>query len=445
MPPALLISLFSFFFIVSFVYIIRRHYLSGLYYFFLFIYTIFTQLGYAIYPEIAIAKGAYYGREIFFDYWLFVSLSFFAIFIVFRLFWRNRHPPADKSDDVKSSYPFVGRKLAFFATIIAFNVAMFYSFLSNYESIGYTGAIFPSKFFSYGFYIYGIIIMVLYAKLKTFSSNAFEKLLCRVLLLMSLAVLAVISIRSGQRSQIIALAIGIASFEFISSPSKFGKRFIRVSPLIIIALLLAIVLTDLRLRFGGYISPLEFIKLFPAVLGESVRAFFLSAISQDYFDPSLLLFTSMYYELIFPAEVIRSNASNTIVFMGYPYLSERVGRFVNPVGVDRSHGYAYYLLTEGYNLAGWFGILYNALVFWGGLALWQKLFLRGDREFNRFMIAIMAMQVLAIVRGQSVYFIRDIYLFLLPAALLFSLATGVKPAFIRHRPKVSHVGLGLRR
>jgi hypothetical protein len=441
MPPALLISLFSFFFIVSFAYIIRRDYLSGLYYFFLFVYTIFTQIGYALYPETAIVARAYYGQEIFFDYWLFVSLSFLVIFLAFVLFWRsNRHPAAQISEDPRGSQS-VGRKIVFFVTVVVFNVAMIYSFLSNYESIGYVGDIFPSKFFTYGFYSYGSVIMVLYAKLRTFSSNAFGKVLCRILLLVSLGVLVAISIRSGQRNQILALAVGIASFEFISSPSKFGKKFVKVLPLMIAALLFVIVLTNLRTQISD-ISPLEFIQLFPPVLGESVRAFFLSPIFQDYFAPSLQLFASIYHQLIFPTEVIRSNVLNSVVFMGYPYLQETVGKFIDPA-VTRTQGYAYYLLTEGYNFAGWFGILYNAWIFWGGLLLWRKLFLRGNREFNRFMTTMMAMQVFGIVRGQSVYFIRDIYLLLLPAALLFSLATGLKPALVRHRREVSRVSLGL--
>lgn len=442
MSPLLLISLFSSFFIVSFAYIIRRDYLSGLYYFFLFVYTIFTQIGYAIYPETAIAARAYYGEELFFDYWLFISLSFFAIFLTFMLFWRsNRSAAEDNLDNVKTSYPSASRKIAFFAIVTAFNTAMIYSFLSNYESIGYAGDIFPSKLLALGFFTYGSVIMVLYAKLKTFSSNAFEKFLCQILLLVSLAVVVAISIRSGQRSQILALAIGIASFEFILSPRSFGKKLMKVLPLIITALLFVLVLTNLRMQIG-YISPLEFMQLFPAAVGESISLFLSSVISQDYFAPSLQLFASMYHRLIFPDEVIRSNALNSVVFMGYPYLAETVGKFINP-GVTRTQGYAYYLLTEGYNFAGWFGILYNALVFWGGLSLWRKLFLRGNRNFNDFMTATMAMHALTAVRGQSVYFIRDIYLFLLPTALLFSLATGLGPAFIRHRQKAGRVNLGM--
>lgn len=442
MSPLLMISLFSSFFIVSLAYIIRRDYLSGLYYFFLFVYTIFTQIGYAIYPETAIAAGAYYGEELFFDYWLFISLSFFAIFLTFMLFWRsNRSAAEDNLDNVKTSYPSASRRIAFFAIVIAFNAAMIYSFLSNYELIGYVGDIFPSKYFAYGFYTYGGVIMVLYAKLRTFSGNVFERFLCRILLFVSLALLVAISIQGGQRSQILALAIGIASFEFISSPRSFGKKLKKVLPLIITALLFVLVLTNLRTQ-SGYISPLEFIRLFPAVVGESISLFLSSVIFQDYFMPSLQLFASMYHRLIFPDEVVRSNVLNSVVFMGYPYLAETVGKFISP-DVTRTQGYAYYLLTEGYNFAGWFGIPYNVLIFWGGLSLWRKLFFRGNRNFNDFMTAIMAMQVLGIVRWQSVLFIRDIYLILIPTALLFSLAAGLKPAFIRHRQKVGHVNLGM--
>jgi hypothetical protein len=159
--------------------------------------------------------------------------------------------------------------------------------------------------------------------------------------------------------------------------------------------------------------------------------------------PSLLLFASIHHELVFPDEVIRSNVLNSVLFMGYPYLAETIGKFLNP-SVTRTQGYAYYLLAEGFNFAGWFGILYNALVVWGGLSLWRKLFLKGDKDFNNFMAACMAMQAIAIVRGQSVYFIKDIYLFWMPLAILYHLATGRRLSFIGNRQKANRSNLVLR-
>jgi hypothetical protein len=434
MLSILLISIFSLLFLASFAYIIKRDYLFGLFYFFLFVYTIFTQIGYTKYPEVVIAYKAYFGQEIFFDYWLFINLSFITIFLTFFLFRCDRQLLVSSVEKVKKDYRSPFRIIMFYTIVFVFNVTMIYLFLSYYESTGYVGEIIPNKLLAYGYFTYPGVIMVLYIKLRRFSINIFERIISFIFLLISIIIFSSIGIRAGQRSQFVALAVAVTSYMFLTSPFKFSKKiksFVKVFPFILLILIITIVLSDLRLRLG-YVSPLDFIQLFQDVFSESISAFFSSIIFQDYFSPSLLLFGSIYYEFVNPAEVIKSNILNSFVFIGYPTLAETVGKLLNPE-VSRKHGYAYYILIEGYNFAGWFGILYNALVIFVGFSLWRRLFLKSsDKEFNNFMIAYMASLLIQIVRGQSVYFIRYIYLHILPIALLYYLALGYKPTFFRY-------------
>lgn len=87
--PLVLIMLFTIFFIISFsVMLGRGDDLYALAYLTLFIYTIFTQIGYVYYPELSqniSGSDVYFGQGLFYDYWLFTFFSFFVSFLVYLL------------------------------------------------------------------------------------------------------------------------------------------------------------------------------------------------------------------------------------------------------------------------------------------------------------------------------------------------------------------------
>ena len=76
---------------------------------------------------------------------------------------------------------------------------------------------------------------------------------------------------------------------------------------------------------------------------------------------------------------------------------------------------------------GWLGFLYNGLVVFAGMMLWRLMANSNCKYYNLFMIALVSTQIVNITRGQSSYFVKDIYMFFIPAMALFFLATGLRP------------------
>ena len=83
MEPGFLIAIFSVIFLFTWQYIWRRDVLFGTLYFFLFVYAVFAEIGYAYFPELSISIKAYFEPEIFYAVNIFVTLSFITLFLCF--------------------------------------------------------------------------------------------------------------------------------------------------------------------------------------------------------------------------------------------------------------------------------------------------------------------------------------------------------------------------
>ena len=431
--PLSAIFLFSFLFLVTFVQIARRDPIFGLFYCVLYVYTVFTQIAYVVYPEYVSARSGdqYYGLDAYYLFILFVSLSFLAIYLFSFVFFGKKHK--------KKTY-FTFRRIGvrtssiyqylFLAIILFHDAIMLYFLVRNYSALNYyTEKVLlkGNKLFFFGFSFYRIILMVLYVKLTRFS-NTVERYIYSVLFPLSLAIFLAISIRAGQRISMTSFLLGFTMYVFLSSPAKFGhrmKRALLFAPLLLAAFLLQNMIRTMR---GSPISPFELVRLFFASPDSSAMILLRPELLmfQDYTGPSLLLLTSMANGIIFPLEVIKSNFFNSLIFTGYPGLGDTLSRIVDPLG---EKGYGYYFLTEGYNMAGWLGILYNGLVFTAGISLWQKFASSDSKIFNNFMIAVISMHVFNIVRGQGCFFIKGTYFSFLPAIVLFLLASKLRIKF----------------
>src|ERR1019366_5832191 len=85
MEDALLLSLFSVLVLFSGWRISRKSLLFGGAYFFLFIYSIFTQIGYRFYPQLSDSLKAYFGEQYFLPFYTFNFLSFISTYILFSI------------------------------------------------------------------------------------------------------------------------------------------------------------------------------------------------------------------------------------------------------------------------------------------------------------------------------------------------------------------------
>ena len=147
---------------------------------------------------------------------------------------------------------------------------------------------------------------------------------------------------------------------------------------------------------------------------------------QDYYLPSHTLFLSIYYDIIDPVEVIKSNFANSLVKLKYPFLTTTILNRGFGIDFERGVGWAY-------NASGFFGVFYNAL-FWNlGMLLWIRLTQSNNTRHNKSMLAISVLVIISVMKSQNSAFIQFYWLILLPGLVLLLLANNSKIAFYRKK------------
>jgi hypothetical protein len=449
LAPGILIILFVLFFGVTLLRVLKvKDELFLFFYTYLFIYTIFTQMGYAFFPDPAIRIRVYFGPELFYSYWLFVFSSFVAT-VGLYFFWTaltgRRQSP--ELPPISSS---LGSRILFLMAISAYVVLLINLFYWNFEGIRYAST--DSAWVGYLVNLQPIVLLIIYMDLRRSKTTLSQKLFTGLLALLAGFMFIIISIRAGQRLGGLALLTGVAAFEFSTLKTILAKHRDSLRKLLNVRL---VVLTLLAISFLGFAGrvvslreqhggavPLEALfDIWPDK--NSSRGFDLQQLMyQDYFAPSSLLFVSMATDWVDAAEVFRSNVYNAIPFTGYPYLQNILSEVANPIGFTRTESYGYYILNEGFNAVGWFGIVYNALMVNLGLGLWRFFANSRDPRVTERMIAVLCLLIVSLVRGPSVFFVRYIYLAILPALGLIWLSVGYFPGKLRaSRKKVSTVVL----
>lgn len=428
--PSLLILVFILFFFISFLKVLRtRDDLFVVFYLFLFIYTIFTQIGYIFFPAFSIRSQVYFGIDLFYSYWLFIFLSFLATvgLFLFSNSSRKKRSIVDLPVEYSTRFP----RLIFFLVEAFYLVALTVIFIQNFQNVRYANI--DNIWIGYMINLQNVFTLILYMKYRR-SHNGFGKLISFIMLLFSISLFVTISVRIGSRAAPLSLLIGIVCFEFspfVDNITKHKARLLVMAAVIGIFLLFADKIVFLRNAFAGQvpINKLSQIMVFqpgsfnPMIIFEG-----------DPSAPSSLLFPSMKFHWIYPGEVLRSNIYNFIPFTKYPYLQNILSGIANPYfNYSRTESYGYYLLIEGYNFGGWLGILYNAVIIYLGLGLWRIFASSRDRRFNQYMTAVLCMLVVGIVRSPSVNFVRSSYLVILPGMVLIALALGYFPVWRKIR------------
>ena len=419
MEPAGLIALFTAIFVVTFVYIWKRDVLFGGVYFFLYVYTIFAQIGYAYFPWLSSLIKAYFGPEVFYEVNLFVTLSFFSLFMFFFLCHHIlvRRP----AYSVTQSKP--NLRVFFYLFVIGHLLGMALYFSSNYEFLNYSN-VSDEEFqaqqgisfliFMYLFKLSTMVNLILYFLLRV-RVKIFERInrfSVFVLLLLEVALFITISAKLGSRTDPFALTLAIVILELSLARTLRQSKWILLKTAVVVGVVLYGLTIIEESRTSNNVE-------LPS-LAESL-------LYKDYYSPSHILIASMALHYIDPVEVIKSNSSNALFKLNHPYLQATVADLFNPGVSTRSSSYAFYLFSEGYLALGWFGIVYNGLIVFLGIALWRTLANSNNHYYNLFLISLVATQLANIVRSQSSYFVKDIYIFFIPAIVLFFLATGLRP------------------
>lgn len=429
MFPLFLILIFSLFVFYSIKVMIKRgHDLYALSFLVLFIYTVFTQIAYVMFPELLDNLNVYYGTQIFYSYWTFMFFSFVFSFLIYRKYapvYSNTYKY--RVAKTKKNY---GQYLFFLITLFLFLILSFY-FILNRSNFGYalgedSGV---SQWFGIGFSLFTVCTLILY----TIFRNKYNRLRLRRFALVTFIVCVLfvlqVLVATGARSGILYFFMAISLYEL--SPIIYVLRY-QKKKIVMFALLgfcliyVLIMIYSIRGKSKDNINFYSIINYSEDTSKSDDVDLSEIILMQDYLAPSYLLFMSMQHNVIDPIETIKSNLANSLVLIKYPLLTHTVTskagfRFI------RSEGWGYHLFVEGYNAAGWLGIIYNAILWNLGMALFYKFSRSNNREFNRVFLCIVVLYLIAIMRGgQSYSFIKTSWMILLPSLALLLSANNLK-------------------
>jgi hypothetical protein len=401
--------------------IARRSPIFAVYFFLLFIYTFFFQLGYAYYPQAAFLWGFYFGEAVLYHYQAFVFLSLATLAALFLLFHRKLYGAGRYRVRQGPGAPWAAVLFS-----LALALAVLVGTYLLYGQMGYQfDQQFGTKWLAFGYQTLGGVILVLYCAIRTAPALKFR--VPRGAMVFALVVclipFVIATIRVRVRLEPVCFLAGVAAFEVLP---RLGNLWRMRKKLAKWFLALGLAIWGMQMlvsyRYAGS-GPA------PLPLGEEIT-------NQDYFGPSSPLVTSIALHWVHPAQVLHSDAANLLPFMDVPYIQQDIAEDAGVYWYTRSRSSAFYSLTEGYTILGDLGCLYNGLVGVLGIALWGLLASSDSALFNRFGTALVCSRLFDVVRGQSTYFIRSGYMFILPAVVLFILLTGLSPSVLR-RPNRS--------
>jgi hypothetical protein len=412
-------------------------------YFMLFLYSIAPMIAYAYEPFLSERISAEFGLGIFFDAYWFTTLSMVAFWLAFHLIGQ----PILRSTTFATTRA-IPRPALFIALNVIYLLALaaLYWDLRNvltYEIVS-TDELIPDNQrdqfvgFMLLFKLAKFAVLVLAALLlePLYDKGRGQKLL-RWKLAVFIGLLLVFgytAISIGSRTDLLACSLGIVALLYVS-PWERHRPVARTVKLVIGVGVVGMVLYLVQVTRapGGLADADTWIQV---------------ALQNDYLAPFHILYAAMYFEIISPEEVIVSNASNAAILVGHPLLQQYVMDYFVPGLATRTASYAFYIFTEGYLAAGWGGILYNALVPLSGCLIWRLFGCSESIKLNHLIIAVCVAQVATVVRSQSGFFIKDVYLYTLPVLMLYYFATGVRPRFRRstrrRSPVVTSTGTAVR-
>ena len=414
-----LLVFFSVFVLISGIKILKKNVLFGGCYFFLYLYSIFAQIGYCFFPEFSELIYAYFGEEYFYKFYFFNFLSFLSFYLLFKF----RFPLLRKRRKYDVVKVFSSLNYLFFLVLIfCFLVYQTYYLITYNDSITYTNASNPDFLassnlmyfiFSVGFKFMAAISLIFYSQLRLKKHFKYISYASRPLIFMffisTVTLFFIIANQLGNRTDILAFVLGLLAFEYLLGFNL--KKFFR---LIILLLPIFFILIYIQSSRSNSINE-----------GGVAQIILIN----DYFSPAHMLYSAMGLGYIDTIEVITSNLSNILFKLNYPYLQEPITEMINPGVANRSQGYAFYLFTEGFIFMGYLGFLYNSFMLYFGLSVWYRLQNSNNSYYSIIFISIMCTQFANLARSQSSYFFKDIYMFFIPVLFLVFLSSGLRPKF----------------
>lgn len=419
--PLILMLLLTFVVIKSIITMLRNHddvYAFAV--FVLYIYTIFAQIGYCYFPELSIMLGAYFGRDVYYEYY-FVMLSSFISFYCFYKYFRKRKYTRAVFFNKMNNERKVTRKTFIILYIFLFFILAGYFYTHRGEFAWGQNYSMGPAWFSFIFNFFNKAIFILYVHNRNHFS-VFKTVTLSVSILFFLQV----SASAGNRSPILYYFFMFVMYEmypFITTFRLHKKR------LIMIGIFVFFVIQGLQLVMQLRTSTNEIgfseLKAASESSSELDVALYEKILLQDYYSPSHPLFVAIEKNYIDPVEVLLSTICNSVYFVHYDHLTNTVLSLIG-LKFERNEGWAFHYFIEGFVAAGFLAFLYNGVI----LNLLMRLLLMfsktNDQESSRFMLAIITYFITNCMRGQTSIFIRDAIFFLIPILFMYAFSYGWK-------------------
>lgn len=396
------------FFLVTLPFAVTRNRLFGFYYTALYLYSAFALAGYLYFPGISESLQAYFGDDVGHTSLAFIFVSMIAFWSVNMFLYRPRRPARAWLTVAQASSITSMGKLALFSVTVAFGFLLFTNFASlSWYIFEFAESLSPEIRIFILFYKTSVgIITVVYAIIR---SNEIRKdALFSVTFFILLILFIIASFKLGNRTDPAAVICGIIFYEAIRRRLSFR----------VIASIGAVLIIS--------VATLSLIEHFRYVDGISRNSLAERIFLNDYYAPAHMLFAAIAFDYVAPTDVIRSNTANALILLGEPYLQQLVTELFRSDVASRSEGYAFYILTEGWIFGGWGGVIYNALIPTFGLWLWSRLACTDNRLVNTLVLVLAACMVLNVTRGQSSYFIKYAYTFILPNLIFAAVFIGLR-------------------
>jgi len=405
--------IFILYFFYTFFDLYKKDILFATFYAGLFIYTIFSQIGYVYLPFLSELRNANYGMDVFWVYYKFVFLSFISIYIMLRIILKITNL---KKPLYRVSFKNNNNKFIVFTFIIGLFLSVFFISIFLYggsiqygqENMGIVSFMYKRN---------ALIAYVLYVIYRQYKNTKISYIYL-FFFIISVSLEMSISTKIGSRQDIVALILAISAYELYLGQLNNRTRSI-LKKLLLFFIFVILLLGYIRENRGVHSS-------------KESSGIIENVVNQDYFSPSYMLFTAINYNYVKTDLVIKSNTANSLVKLNVPYLQEELGNIMVPGSSSRQSSFAFYAFTEGYVFMGFYGFLYNGIIFSFLILLWRNLARSNNILFNAFLIGLFVSQVLNLSRGQSGYFIKDLYMIFTIPVLIYLFGMGI---FIKKRRK----------
>lgn len=395
--------------------LLRKDGYFGVFSFCLLLYSIVGQFGYHYFPDWSADLRLYFGPECLVPSSVFTLLSHIGWWLIVRVFFVPRvHRPLYECVVVGQQSVLELVPPAIIAVqigVVLYGNWIFRGVL-NYntaadEMFGQSQGPFWTIFLiCFKFSVW--ISLGLYYIIRVAPKNdRFIRTMYTAMFVVELAALLGTAMVVGNRTDLLVLMGGIVALEVFSQSTK-TKR------LALLGVLAVGVLVTNRLSMTR------------TTLREEDNAILRRIVVNDYYPPVHMLFASVALDMVQPKVALQSVAANTVFLLGQPYIQAEITERFLSERQTRSASYAFYCFTEGYVVAGMWGVIYNAFVFGGLVGLWRMMAACKNQHFRAFVLALIIAQCANMVRGQSSYFVRTVYFYIIPVVAFVMIALRMK-------------------